>query len=134
MYTHIRVTKDLHAKLKELAKQEKVSICTLIESKLNVNINALGVNIEKIPINTTIAAFKQINPAYKNFYKNTTQRKALQRLIEAHGQERIISIITSVLPKTNQMKYAPTITTPNQLEEKYANLAYYLMSVRITAC
>lgn len=68
-----------------------------------------------------IDLFKEINPAYKKWYGNTTQRKAVANLLERNGMEQLQKVI-ALLPKTNKMQYLPTITTPLQLEDKWASL------------
>lgn len=68
-----------------------------------------------------IDAFKPINPVYKKWYGNKTQRKAAQSIIEDHGEETALKVI-AILPKTNEMTYMPTIMTLLQLEEKWSTL------------
>lgn len=65
---------------------------------------------------------KFVNPACKRYYKNTTQREAAKDLIKIHGFERLQFLIEKTLPKTNGIKFLPTITTPLQLVERYATL------------
>lgn len=81
--------------------------------KLEMKYNPLGSEI--------IHAFCEFNPACKKHYGNKTQRGACDRLIEAHGFEKVIKVV-GILPKTNPMPYVPTITTPYQLEEKWSAL------------
>lgn len=69
-----------------------------------------------------VKEFEAINPAAKKFYANTTQRKACDDLIAAHGLERVLGVVSNTLPKTNKLGYLPTITTPLQLHEKWAAL------------
>lgn len=69
-----------------------------------------------------LSFFESWNPACKSYYKNTTQRKACENLIEIHGIDRLRSLIIETLPKTNTLAYMPTITTPLQLLEKYSAL------------
>lgn len=83
---------------------------------------------QEIPI--LIKAFEEINPACKNFYKNTTQRKACQFLIDTYGFERVKTVIEKALPKTNKMKFFPTVTTPYQLQEKWASLENAIQKYR----
>jgi hypothetical protein len=73
-----------------------------------------------------IELFKPINPSYKRFYANTTQRACLDRLIKENGQEQIEWIL-NVLPKTNTMQYSPVITTPQQLENKIGQLKAFVL-------
>lgn len=66
---------------------------------------------------------KTINPTIN--YGNTTQRKAIQTLIEKVGLERTIAA-TKYAISIQTDRYAPTITTPIQLLNKYGELqAYY---------
>lgn len=69
-----------------------------------------------------IKAFESINPACSRYYGNKTQREAVKKLIEIHSYERVLKIVTTVLPKSNGLAYVPTITTPLQLLEKYSAL------------
>lgn len=68
-----------------------------------------------------VDAFAEVNPTYRQWYKNTTQRDAISRLVEIHGLERLLSVV-HILPRSNEMPYVPTVTTPRQLEEKWAAL------------
>ncbi len=81
-------------------------------------------------INDIIGLFKEINPSYEKFYKNTTQRRAIENLLKKFPAEQIKRII-EFLPKSNKMPYCPTITTPLQLEDKVANLAACLQKEKI---
>jgi len=76
-------------------------------------------------INNLIDLFKNINPSYEKFFSNKTQRGALERLCEKMGEDKLEECL-KVLPKTNQMKYAPTITTPLQLEDKIGSLMVFI--------
>ena len=71
-----------------------------------------------------IELFKPINPSYEKFFRNTTQRGALERLVKKFGPGKVEEII-SILPITNTKKYAPTITTPLQLEDKLGQLVAF---------
>ena len=68
-----------------------------------------------------VKAFEGINHSAKRWYNNRTQRSACDRLIEAHGLERVKEVI-AILPQTNSMQYVPTITTPLQLDDKWSSL------------
>ena len=75
-------------------------------------------------INEIIDLFKNVNPSYEKFFRNTTQRGALERLVKKFGPGKVEEII-SILPITNTKKYAPTITTPLQLEDKLGQLVAF---------
>jgi len=94
---------DTHKRNKEITKE----------------INPLGDEINKI-----LGIFeKSINPTIN--YGNTTQRKAIETLIEKVGLERTIAA-TKYAISIQTDRYAPTITTPIQLLNKYGELqAYY---------
>ena len=75
-------------------------------------------------INELIELFKPINPSYEKFFSNTTQRKAVERLSKKIGFEKMAAAI-KFLEKSNSNQYAPTITTPLQLEDKLASLVAF---------
>jgi hypothetical protein len=72
-------------------------------------------------LNKIINLFQPVNPSFQKFFPNVSQRSALARLIKLHGEEQVVKVI-SILPKTNTIQYLPTITTPIQLEDKWASL------------
>lgn len=74
--------------------------------------------------NQIIDLFKTVNPNHEKIFSNTTQRTALERMIKKHGAEKISQVIKS-LQKSNSMEYAPTITTPVQLEDKLGALVAF---------
>jgi DNA-binding Lrp family transcriptional regulator len=69
-----------------------------------------------------IKLFEIINPACKRYYGNKTQRKACEDLISTYGFERVEKVVSQALPKTNELDFFPTITTPLQLFEKWSAL------------
>lgn len=76
-----------------------------------------------------IEAFNGVNPSYQKFFANTTQRQALERLTKKVDSEKLKEIIR-FLPKTNQQKYAPSITTPLQLEDKLAQWLAFMRKIQ----
>jgi len=96
-------------------------------TKENIYIATQGV-----ALNELIELFEPVNPSYKRIFSNTTQRKCLERLVKEHGEEKIAWAIRA-LEKTNQMKYAPTITTPYQLEEKLGQLVAFVQREKLDA-
>lgn len=75
---------------------------------------------EFIPL--ILKEFESINPACKKMYGNKTQRAACEFLFDTYGFDRVKNIIQEWLPKTNGEPYFPTITTPLQLQQKFAQL------------
>lgn len=72
-------------------------------------------------ISEFINFFKEVNPSFKKLFGSPPQRKSSARLLELHGLEKLKKVVL-LLPKTNTMQYMPTITTPTQLEDKWASL------------
>jgi hypothetical protein len=97
-----------------------IGVPKYLDSNLDLDSNSSEEASQEIPV--LIKSFEGINSACKNFYGNTTQRKACQDLIDTHSFEKVKSIIENTLPKTNKMQYFPTITTPVQLRDKWATL------------
>ncbi len=73
-----------------------------------------------------IDLFAVVNPSYQKWYANTTQREAVKRILKVYGLDQIKKVV-DILPKSNNMPYVPTITTPVQLEEKWPQLAAALI-------
>jgi hypothetical protein len=76
---------------------------------------------EQKQIADVVEAFKIVNPSYKLLFARKPQHEAAFRLILAHGFERLLGMI-AYLQQSNAIRYAPTITTPIQLEEKMGEL------------
>lgn len=72
-----------------------------------------------------IELFKPINPSYKKLFPNTTQRKALQRLVDKFGYSEVQRLLEA-LPTIVVKKYAPRITTPLTLENKLGDLFVFM--------
>ena len=68
-----------------------------------------------------INLFKEVNPSYQRLFGMPPQRAAAERLKKTHGMEKLSSMI-AFLPKSNTSRYAPTITTPVQFEQKLGDL------------
>lgn len=92
------------------------------EPLLNKNPIILASQSDAEPkLNDLIELFKPVNPSYERIYANKTQRSALERMVKKHGADKITWIIQR-LPITNKTQYAPTITTPYQLEMKLGDI------------
>jgi hypothetical protein len=72
-------------------------------------------------INEIINLFKEINPNYKEWFKNTTQRSAVKSLLESVGYSKLTKAI-EYNKKIFGEQFAPVITTPVQLKINYAKL------------
>lgn len=75
-------------------------------------------------VNLLIGEFEPINPSFRRLYKNKTQRSAIENLLKQYDFTKLQGIIR-FLQKTNGKRYAPTITTPCQLEERLGALIAY---------
>lgn len=81
------------------------------------------------PLNNVINLFKELNPSFERLFKNTTQRASLERLILKFGQEKVKKMI-KFAAIANTKPYAPTITTPLQLEENLGKLHAFFLKER----
>ncbi len=77
-----------------------------------------------------IEAFGLFNEAAKKMYGNTTQRQACLDLIASYGYEKVIFIVKKTLPQTNTIAFFPTIITPYQLFQSWAQLAAAVMKYK----
>lgn len=83
------------------------------------------------PVNKLISLFEPVNPSYKQLYSNRSQRQALERMINEHGFEKVEWAVRSLSHVVGQ-PYAPTITTPYELEKKLGALIAYLQKEKGT--
>ena len=74
-----------------------------------------------------IKLFEAINPQAKRFYGNTTQRKAIERMLAEHGYDVVLRATKAAVACFGK-GYAPRITTPLKLELKWADLVGYYAS------
>lgn len=77
-------------------------------------------SISNKDIGLVIESFSLFNKACLDFYKNTTQRKYTEKLIEAYGQEKVLKVVTA-LPLLNRKLYNKA-TTPKELWDKWAKI------------
>ena len=81
--------------------------------------------------------FEPLNPMYKTFFKNTTERKALNRIVDTlsyrndtkaydgeYGLRKVVGLIQA-LPQIVEKPYAPKITTPFQLYKDLGKLILF---------
>lgn len=76
-------------------------------------------------LNELLDLFKEVNPTHYRLFANVSQRAALNRLVSKWGPEKIKAAINT-LPMLIGKKYAPVITTPYQLENKFGDLVAYI--------
>lgn len=78
----------------------------------------------EVPLNEIIEKFKIVNPSFERIYGNKTQRSALERLVKKYGVAKIEGAIKAASLVAGK-KYAPSITTPLELEDKLGKLVQY---------
>lgn len=89
-------------------------------------------NIQKTILSTeqvgglqkAISLFGNINPSYEILFKRKNQRDAAERLLSKFGLPALEKLIEAAR-QANGMQFAPTITTPCQLEDKLGQLKSY---------
>jgi len=68
-----------------------------------------------------IDAFKEVNPSYLDFFRNKTERSALESMAKQWGYEKLLSTIQA-LPQIIGQPYAPKITRPSDLKRDIGKL------------
>lgn len=79
--------------------------------------------------NEVIYLFRGLNPSYEELYKRKPQHIAAENLIALHGFEKIMKVIEFVDSRRSD-QFCPTITTPSQLEQKWAALEKYALGLK----
>lgn len=101
--------------------------CQKVHTQKKEEIKIQKKDATALQVDVLITSFKDINPIYKTWYPNKTQRKACELLLEMMDFDKLKILIEKVLPISNRRQYAPTITTPHQLHQKFAQLQSYLV-------
>lgn len=83
---------------------------------------------KQIPL--LIELFKPINPSHDRLFSNKTQRSALERMIKKYSYQKVEAMIKA-LPEIVGKPYAPTITTPYQLETNLGKLILFVKKEEI---
>lgn len=102
--------------------------------KLNTT-NVVAANAapsEEVEINKLLKLFEPLNPMWKTNYANKTQRGALKRILKSVGKEKL-ELVLNTIPKTNEMKYAPIITTPLELEKSFGKLIAFIQKEKLNS-
>ena len=80
-------------------------------------------------VNMMIDKFKTVNPDYEIFYSRKVQRDVLVRMIEKYSIDSLFYLL-SVLPQTNSMQFAPTITSPVEFSRLAPKLIAFIQKKR----
>ena len=72
-----------------------------------------------------ISLFREVNPSYERLFSRKTEWAAVRRMLEVHGEESLRRTVDS-LKLSNIQPYAPVITRPTELEEKWGKLTAFL--------
>lgn len=76
-------------------------------------------------VNTILDIFYTINPMIK--YGHPSYRKAVERLFKQYGPDKVIRVATFAC-QIRGTPYAPNISNPTQLLDKWSNLEAYAMA------
>jgi DNA-binding transcriptional regulator YhcF (GntR family) len=107
------------SKVRQLIKKESKKDKNLVTNVTN------EISTQSLSINDLFGLFSSVNPSYKTLYPMKGQRQALERLVNEHGRERVVLLIKGA-EYAHGKPYAPTITTPYELEKKLGVLTAYL--------
>ncbi len=91
----------------------------------HINNTQLTTAANAAEVSEIIELFKDINPEYNEWYKNTTQRKATAQLIEKYGYQKVKNMVTQ-LPSIISKKYAPKIMSPFELKRDLGKLLLFI--------
>lgn len=119
---HLGITEP-NVQNSKVLKQQSAKMDTVSNKELLVIKNINNKDLAKqasqdIPL--VIKEFELVNKACGDFYGNTTQRKAVDKLISAYGIEMVMRVV-SMLPKLNRVLYNKA-TTPVELWNKWAKI------------
>ncbi len=113
---------------------QPVNTYTRIKNKEYKNNNILAsddAGIVKTDTNRLIGLFEPINPEFNKFYSNKTERKALEEMVEKYTYQKMENLLNQ-LPSIVVQQYAPSITSPSQLQKKMGALLQFLAKQKST--
>lgn len=123
-----QAAKSLAASMKPVSSLDESNDSSLHEQSKTNNTNkvikpkiAAHSADEEKSIGEIIFLFKEVNPSYKTLFNRKPQREAAYRLLTQFGMQKLTGMI-GFLETSNAARYAPTITTPSQLESKLGEL------------
>jgi hypothetical protein len=76
-------------------------------------------------INNLIELFRPLNPNVDDFFKNKTERKAIEDMLSKFGLEKLTNTIKA-LPDIVCKRYAPKITKPSELKRDLGKLLIFV--------
>jgi hypothetical protein len=76
-----------------------------------------------------IKAFEKVDAKNKTYYGNKTQRSCAEFLIKQYGLDNVLKVI-EIVEQTNGRDYAPVITSPYDLKEKWGKLASAVQRIK----
>lgn len=111
-------------KIRELVDEIEGDLNIIPKGSRNEVFNAPGFDAPLTTTNDLIDKFKAVNPSYERLFANKNQRLALERMVKKYGYEKVGRTI-DVACETYGKEFAPTITTPVQLERDLGKLIAY---------
>ena len=118
--------KSVSDKFKDVEKKVSYRFLTYIQDNNkdynNTDKDLVAQSATAPKTNDLLDMFKTVNPSWERLFANTTQRAAMERMVKKHGSEKMVWLMKN-LPAINRTKYAPTVTTPYQLEMKLASVS-----------
>lgn len=82
------------------------------------------VHISPKEMQDLVDLFKPLNPMYRSFFTNTTERKCINRVVDAIGLHKMFGLLRA-LPEIVTKPYAPKITSPYELHKGLGKLILY---------
>ena len=116
-------TKETHTKERKIISKD--IILPNSDEKSSLKESPPKVEVTSKDVSFLIDLFKPINPGYEKLFAIPAQRNAITRLAEKYGVEKMQKVMER-LPGIVSQKYAPMITTPFQLEKKFAELIMFV--------
>jgi len=127
----IKTTKTLSKMIMPIIKNDNASLSKMIHTKETTTKDTLTKVTEQGSVGSreVINLFKEINPSYGILFKRKNEHESASRLLEREGFTRIQGAI-NFLKSMRADKFCPRISTAVQLEEKWASLENYGVSLK----
>lgn len=108
-------------------KTRTISNKELITTNILNNTSEETSQVSSNDISEALDCFRLLNDNYSNFFRNTTQRKAIKELIEKYKLEKVLKAI--YLAKFSMSdQFFPNFITPHELQIKWAKVIRFFQN------
>lgn len=122
------VLKDGLTSVKQMLIEDRIGEDRIGKDRIVATSTAADEKSSEVNSSKVIYLFKDINPSYELLFKRKNQHDAAKRLLAREGIDKLSGAIRFLLSQRTD-RFCPMISSPSQLEEKWAALEKYALGL-----